>query len=241
MRPGSRPPDSPRAFPPRPPVAGRRRRGRGRCLGLGIYLILPLPGVTVSAGGADRRQLHQRQLGHRGVHSRRRHAAPGQPGPQAPGRLRGTAAVPRARATASCITPAATLAGNPATSPRSPGPPPSPDPRWARPGIGAGTERALVDLKLCGAGGRCPLAGVPDSHPARPALSTPPAASPPVNRRHGSTVPPPVGACLPGGCNGRGTHCVYQVEGLFPAQSPAQPAGAGTLRWARSCPQGRRG
>jgi hypothetical protein len=49
MRPGSRPPDSPRAFPPRPPVAGRRRRGRGRRLGRGICLIRPLPGVTVSA------------------------------------------------------------------------------------------------------------------------------------------------------------------------------------------------
>jgi hypothetical protein len=49
MRPGSRPPDSPRAFPPRPPVAGRRRRGRGRRLGLGICLIRLLPGVTVSA------------------------------------------------------------------------------------------------------------------------------------------------------------------------------------------------
>ena len=49
MRPGSRPPDSPRAFPPRPPVAGRRRRGRGRRLGLGTCLIRLLPGVTVSA------------------------------------------------------------------------------------------------------------------------------------------------------------------------------------------------
>jgi len=84
MRPGSRPPDSPRAFPPRPPVAGRRRRGRGRRLGLGTCLIRLLPGVTVSAGRADRRQLHQRHRGHRGLHRGRRRAAPGQPGPQAP-------------------------------------------------------------------------------------------------------------------------------------------------------------
>jgi hypothetical protein len=71
MRSGSRPPDSPRAFRP-----AHRWRADGAAaavrLGLGIYLIRPLPGVTVSAGGADRRQLHQRQLGHRGVHRRRR-------------------------------------------------------------------------------------------------------------------------------------------------------------------------
>ena len=129
MRPGSGPPDSLRALSAPPagggPTAPRPRPGH-----------LPDPAAARGdgrrAGGADRRQLHQRHLGHRGVHRRRRHAAPGQPGRKRR-KIERNGCGP-ARETHRLLHHACSGAGStPATSPRSPALSSSPDPGWARP------------------------------------------------------------------------------------------------------------
>ena len=146
-------------------MAARRRRGRG----LGICLILPLPGVTLGAqveriGGNYTNVTWDigACIAADGTLHLVSQAA-------SAGRLRGTVAVPRARPTASCITPAAALAAP--RPPRQDHPPCHPAPI---PGVqdrpGPGTETALADVKFCGAGRAVPAgwrAGWPPG-PARP-------------------------------------------------------------------------
>lgn len=228
MRPGSCPPVSPRAFSA-PPAGGGPMAPRPRSPPGPGHLPDPAAarGDGKGAGGADRRQLQPTSPGTSG------RAAPPTACCTWSARAASAGKIDRnrrgpARETHRLLHHACSDAGRepghlakitrPGTRPRSPvgktGPGLVPRRRWrtSSSAAPAGGARWLA----------CRIATRPGPPCHRRRL-----LGLPMDRRHGSTVPPPVGACLPGGCNGRGTHCAYRVEGFFPRRARPSPPGPG--------------